>query len=143
MQSASAPIQEPNPAFTLLRESGLDFDQNGQKSSLQELLRLGGLFPLARIQDRLPYSRNMLSAMAKAWKGEPSEWLVNARINGQRMITLIHLDQFSEAFEAHTKAATALSDSGPIEALPDLEEGAEMLILGKGLRGVQRATAPA
>lgn len=143
MQCASAPFPELNPMSTLVRESGLDFDQNGQKSSLQELLRLGGLFPLARIQDRLPYSRNMLRTMAKGWKGESGEWLVNAPMNGQRRTTLIHLDRFAEAFGTITKAANARSDSGLVEEPPNLEELAEMLILGQNFRRLQGATFPA
>ena len=131
------------PAIGPVRLPTVDFDQDGRKWSLQELLHLGGVFPLARIQDRLPYTRYTLSAMAKAWKGESSEWLVCGQVKGRRMITLIHLDRFSEAFEILTEAATALSNSGLIEALPDLEEGSEMLALGKYLRGVQGLPAPA
>ena len=133
---------KPMPGSGPVRLPKVDFDQNGQKSSLHELLHLGGLFPLARIQDRLPFSRYRLGAMAKAWKGEPSEWLVCDQAKGRRMITLIHLDRFFDAFDAHLEAVTP-SDLMPFGFLSDLEEGSEMLVLGEKLRGVEGLPAPA
>ena len=130
------------PAAAPVRRPKLDFDQNGQKSSLQELFLLGGLFPLARIQDRLPFSRYRIGVMAKAWKGEPSEWLVCAQPKAQRGITLIDLELFSEAFDAHTETPTT-SDLRAAGFPLDLDEGSEMLLLGQNLRGVQGATSPA
>lgn len=46
-------------AMQLWRKAGVDFDR-GCKSSLAELLELGGYFPLCKVEDRLPLSRNSL-----------------------------------------------------------------------------------
>jgi len=43
----------------LWRKAGVDFDC-GCKSSLAQLLELGGYFPLCKVEDRLPLSRNSL-----------------------------------------------------------------------------------
>ena len=83
------------------RQPQVDFDKDGQDSDLDELLRLGGLFPLARIQDRLPFLRHDLIAMAAAWEA-PSPWLVCGQAKG-RCITLIHLDRFCESLGAHAE----------------------------------------
>ena len=132
MPSFLTPEANALPAPGLLRRPKVDFDQNGRKSTLQELLRLGGLFPLARIQDRLPFSRYTLGAMAKAWMGEPTEWLVCAQAQGRRTIVMIHLDRFSDALDAHVEPVTA-SDLRACGFLSDLEEGSEMLLLGEDL----------
>jgi hypothetical protein len=113
-----------------LRRPKVDFDQNGQKSSLQELLSLGGIFPLARIQDRLPLSRYILGAMAEAWKGEPSEWLFRGQENGRRITILIHLDRFTEALNAHVETASETSSPVPLEVCPNIEESPETLLMG-------------
>ena len=48
----------------LWRKAGVDFD-HGCKSSLAQLLELGGYFPLCKVEDRLPLSRNSLHQWAR------------------------------------------------------------------------------
>jgi len=51
---------EKSPAvMELWRKAGVDFDR-GAKSTLAQLLDLGGYFPLSKVKDRLPMSRNTL-----------------------------------------------------------------------------------
>ena len=136
---------EPNaaPELAPVRRPKVDFDQNGQPSSLRELIQLGGLFPLARIQDRLPFSRYTLGAMAEAWKEETPEWLVCAQAKGRRSKVLIHLDRFTEALGAHSQAESDTSSLAPVAILPELEECTEMLVLCEKIRGLQGFSAPA
>ena len=56
--------QHQNPVnlpavIQLWRKAGVDFDCDG-KSSLGQLLEIGGYFPLCKVEDRLPLSRNSL-----------------------------------------------------------------------------------
>lgn len=53
----------------LWRKAGVDFDC-GCKSSLAQLLELGGYFPLCKVEDRLPLSRNSLHQWARGLGGE-------------------------------------------------------------------------
>ena len=53
----------------LWRKAGVDFDC-GSKSSLAQLLDLGGYFPLCKVEDRLPLSRNSLHQWARGLGGE-------------------------------------------------------------------------
>lgn len=143
MPSPLGPEAAVHPASALLRRPKVDFDQNGQKSTMQELLCLGGFFPLARIQDRLPFSKYTLFAMAEAWKGEPSEWLVCAQAKGRRTIVMIHLDKFSEALYAQVEGELEASSLQPVAVRTGLEEGPEMEVLGEYLRGSQGLPTPA
>ena len=51
--------ENPPTVMELWRKPGVDFD-SGCKSTLAELLELGGYFPLCKVEDRLPFSRNSL-----------------------------------------------------------------------------------
>ena len=53
----------------LWRKAGVDFDCDS-KSSLAQLLELGGYFPLCKVEDRLPLSRNSLHQWARGLGGE-------------------------------------------------------------------------
>ena len=48
----------------LWRKAGVDFDC-GTKSTLAQLLELGGFFPLSKVRDRLPISRNCLYQLSR------------------------------------------------------------------------------
>jgi hypothetical protein len=50
---------KPPAVIELWRKAGVDFDR-GSKSTLAQLLDLGGYFPLAKVEDRLPMSRSRL-----------------------------------------------------------------------------------
>lgn len=51
--------QKSPAVMELWRKAGVDFDR-GAKSTLAQLLELGGYFPLSKVKDRLPMSRNTL-----------------------------------------------------------------------------------
>ena len=58
------------PTFIQLwRKAGVDFDC-GCKSSLAQLLDLGGYFPLSKVEDRLPLSRNSLHQWSRGLGGD-------------------------------------------------------------------------
>ncbi len=57
------PLKSP-AVMALWRKAGVDFDR-GAKSTLAQLLELGGYFPLSKVKDRLPMSRNTLHQWAR------------------------------------------------------------------------------
>ena len=87
------------------RRSGVDFDQEGTKSTLHEMLQLGGLFPLGKIADRLPISIITLRAWAR--RGRFTDCFVSNQkgSNGKRIPTLVHLDLLEERLRAFTQRA--------------------------------------
>ena len=85
--------QFPGKSLTVMqlwRKAGVDFDC-GSKSSLAQLLELGGYFPLSKVQDRLPISRHCLYQLSR---GHGDDELTNCvmpiRVNGEgRAITIL------------------------------------------------------
>jgi len=61
------PAKQPT-VMQLWRKAGVDFDC-GCKSSLAQLLELGGYFPLSKVEDRLPLSRNSLHQWSRGLGG--------------------------------------------------------------------------
>ena len=72
------------------RKAGVDFDC-GIKSTLTQLLELGGFFPLSKVQDRLPISRNCLYQLSRGQGDEElTRCVVPIRVKGKgRAITIL------------------------------------------------------
>ena len=100
MPSASAPLPEPNPTSILLRESGLDFDREGGKSTLHELIQLGGLFPLAKVADRLPFPLSTLREWARREPFAPCFTHVRTGVGAKAILILVDLGHFSDRIDA-------------------------------------------
>ncbi len=62
------PLTSP-VGLQLWRKAGVDFDR-GCKSSLAELLVIGGYFPLCKVEDRLPMSHHSLYQWSRGAGGE-------------------------------------------------------------------------
>lgn len=89
----------------MLRQAGVDFDLVDSRSTLTEMIQLGGLFPISRIVDRLPYTVGALRRLAR--NGPFSDCFMPAHTgnNGDATPALIHLDRFSERFQALAQQA--------------------------------------
>jgi hypothetical protein len=103
---------EPNPPFihalTPWRMQGIDFDQDGQESTLQDLLRVGGFFPLATIKERLPFSVKTIHRWAETKRDALSECIVLVRDKrGRCILTLIHLNRLDDFLIAEVEARAA------------------------------------
>jgi hypothetical protein len=100
----------PEASSAFWRISGLDFDREGRKSTLRELLEIGGFFPLSSIEDRLPFSASILRKWAKSHKGESIEFIVpfKAEADGRAVITLIHLNRLDEYLSTKVQEIEAL-----------------------------------
>ena len=100
----------PEVSSAFWRISGLDFDREGRESTLQELLEIGGFFPLSCIEDRLPFSASTLRKWAKDHKGESSEFILSfkAEADGRAVITLIHLNRLNQYLSAKIHETEAL-----------------------------------
>ena len=74
----------------LWRKAGVDFDCGG-KSTLAQLLELGGFFPLSKVRDRLPISRHCLYQLSRGQgDDELTRCVVPIRVKGQgRAITIL------------------------------------------------------
>ena len=74
----------------LWRKAGVDFDC-GAKSTLAQLLELGGFFPLSKVRDRLPISRNCLYQLSRGQGDEElTRCVVPIRVKGKgRAITIL------------------------------------------------------
>jgi hypothetical protein len=88
-----------------IRKPGVDFDLEGSKSTLTEMLQLGGLFPLARVADRLPFSEKTLRRWAR--KGPFTDCFVLSSAGSSEEFTpiLIHLNFIEERFQALAQQA--------------------------------------
>lgn len=95
----------PGSTGAWTREPGVDFDLDGTKSALGELINLGGLFPLARIADRLPFSESTLRRWAR--KGPFADCFVLKRSqSGEKPdVLLVHLDFLEERFQSLARQA--------------------------------------
>lgn len=96
---------EPASEKASIRNPGVDFDREGSKSTLTEMFQLGGLFPLARIADRLPFSERTLRQWAR--KGPFTDCFVLPRAGSseESTPTLIHLAFIEERFQALAQQA--------------------------------------
>lgn len=95
------PTQLP-AVMELWRKPGADFDCAG-RSSLGDLLALGGYFPLSKVEDRLPFSRNRLQQWAYgSCGGELASCFFPIRAKGRRraltiLVDLVRLNDFLSA----------------------------------------------
>ena len=123
MPCATAPLPEPHPTSMFLRESGLDFDREGRKSTLPELIEMGGLFPLSKIADRLPFPVSTLRGWARRGPFAPCFTQVRTGVGAKAILILVNVRNFSDRFDA--LAEQALEE--------DLRQEAELiaLLLGK------------
>jgi len=83
------PITQP-VGMLLWRKAGVHFDR-GCKSTLAELLEIGGYFPLCKVEDRLPLSHNSLYQWSRGAGGEEfSSCFMPIRAKGRsRAITIL------------------------------------------------------
>ena len=96
---------KPNPspiALELWRKPGVDFDR-GRKSTLAELLAIGGFFPLSKVEDRIPLCRSRLKQWAR--EGAEGEFAscvkaIRADGRGRAMMILVDLVRLNELLSA-------------------------------------------
>ena len=81
------------------RVPGVDFDQEGQKSTLMELCALEGLFPLAKVTDRLPFQESDLLKFARKGPFVPCFEKVRSDRDGRVMDLLVNITRFVESVE--------------------------------------------
>jgi hypothetical protein len=96
---------KPPAVIELWRKAGVDFDR-GTKSTLAQLLELGGYFPLSKVKDRLPISRHCLYQLSRGHgDDELASCVVPIRVNGQgRAITiLVDLVRLNDLLSAQIK----------------------------------------
>jgi len=120
--------QHEQPTATeLWRRAGVDFDQGG-KSSLADLLRLGGFFPLSKVEDRLPLSRNCLYQWSRG-VGDPCLTRcfvpIRGRAGGCALTILVDLVRLIDTLNAQFQArilglsgATPAAPTAPCKDLP-------------------------
>ena len=100
------PNTDRSPAvMELWRKPGVDFDCCG-KSSLAELLSLGGYFPLSKVEDRLPFSRSRLQQLSRgSVDGDlPSCFIpIRARGKGRAITILVDLVRLNNLLAAQVQ----------------------------------------
>lgn len=99
MPCATAPLPEPHPTAMFLREPGLDFDREGSTSTLHELIEMGGLFPLSKIADRLPFPVRTLRGWARRGPFAPCFTHVRTEVGAKAILILVNVRTFSDRFE--------------------------------------------
>lgn len=82
------------------RKSGVDFDREGKKSTLQELLQLGGYFPLSRIDDRLPFPVATVRRWSRSKEFASCIVPVHIDVNEPPILTLIDLNRLDDCLRA-------------------------------------------
>lgn len=100
---APTPTTKRGSVLVLWRKPGVDFDLEGKsKSTLQELIALGGFFALAKVQDRIPYPISTLNRMAR--EGQSSAFgKCFKKVQGDEKALVILVD--ISALDAATTAA--------------------------------------
>ncbi len=114
------PFKQP-VGMQLWRKAGVDFDQD-RKSSLEELLALGGYFPLCKVEDRLPLSHHSLYQWSRGAGGEEfSSCFMPIRAKGRsRAITiLVDLVRLNNLLAAQVQGRIA----GPFPETPGTGSG--------------------
>jgi hypothetical protein len=99
----------------LWRKAGVDFDC-GVKSTLTQLLELGGFFPLAKVRDRLPISRNCLYQLSRGQgDAELTRCVVPIRVSGKgRAITiLVDVVRLNDLLSAQIQGRSAARPTEP------------------------------
>jgi hypothetical protein len=99
MQTLTGMSVGPVPEKAILRRPGVDFDLEGSRSTLMELFQIGGLFPLARIADRLPFSASTLKRLARNGPFATCFMHTHGGRSGDSTPTLVDLDLFSDRFD--------------------------------------------
>ena len=89
-------------AIELWRKPGVDFDR-GRKSTLAELLAIGGFFPLSKVEDRIPLCRSRLKQWAR--EGAEGEFAscvrpIRAEGRGRAIMILVDLVRLNELLSA-------------------------------------------
>jgi hypothetical protein len=100
----------------LWRKAGVDFDC-GCKSSLAQLLEIGGYFPLCKVEDRLPLSRNSLHRWARGLGGE--EFVscfapIRAKGRIRAMTILVDLARLNDLLSAQVQGRFAGRSQEPV-----------------------------
>jgi hypothetical protein len=104
----------PPAVMELWRKAGQDFDC-GCKSSLAQLLEMGGYFPLCKVEDRLPLSRNSLHQWSRGDCGDEfASCFVPIRAKGRKraMTILVDLVRLNDLLSAQVQGRVA----GPSQA---------------------------
>lgn len=93
------PQSQPQSQPRHLRLPGLDFDQGGRPTSLQDMISLGGFYPVAQVKDRLPFPVSTLRRMS--YRGPFVHCFAMVRL-GQRskaLMLLLDIADLNEIFE--------------------------------------------
>jgi hypothetical protein len=113
----------------LWRKAGVDFDC-GCKSSLAQLLELGGYFPLCKVEGRLPLSRNTLHQWSRGQGGDEFASCfmpIRAKVRGRAMTILVDLVRLNDLLSAQVQgrlAGRSQEPSGPGPAPAAFQEPA-------------------
>lgn len=102
----------------LWRRAGVDFDC-GTKSTLGQILELGGFFLLSKVKDRLPMSRNTLHQWSRG-NGDlelTSCFLpIRAKGKGRALTILVDLVRLNDHLSAQVQRRTLARPSEPNSA---------------------------
>jgi hypothetical protein len=93
---------EPDNIMQRWRKAGVDFDC-GSKSTLAQLLEIGGYFPLAKVRDRLPVSRNCLYQLSRGHGDDELTQCVRAirvKERGRAIAILVDVVRLNELISA-------------------------------------------
>ena len=99
----------------LWRKAGVDFDC-GCKSSLAQLLELGGYFPLCKVEDRLPLSRNSMHQWSRGQAGDEfASCFMPIRAKGRvrAMTILVDLVRLNDLLSAQVQGRLAGQSQEP------------------------------
>jgi len=113
------------------RLPGVDFDLDGRESTLKELLRMGGFFPLVAIKDRLPFSEKTIRRWAETRPDALSACVVPIMgKRGKRILTLVHLGRLEEFLNGQVNAGVVKVIGDRSGSIGDLVEGNDGSVAG-------------
>ena len=125
---------EPQTQLGLSRQVGQEFDQNGHRSTLGEMIQMDGFFSLDEIVDRLPFRPRTFRKWAKKGPFTSCFKRVHAEAGWNSSLLLIHLSLFSSRFEELAELARdedskrGLPSDRAMDDLSGLHEFAELVI---------------
>lgn len=106
---------KPPAIMELWRKAGVDFDC-GSKSTLAQLLDLGGYFPLSKVEDRLPISRNTLHQWSRG-NGDLALTScfvpIRAKGKGRAITILVDLVRLNDQLAAQVQSRFSAQPSTP------------------------------
>ena len=107
------PSRGPEAKKLIWHRPGHEFDQGGRRTTLQEMIDLGGFFPLAYVADRSPFPMSTLRTWAKKGPYISCFEVVRKELGGRTTLVLVDLQRLARTIDAQAQVLNPPGTDGP------------------------------